>query len=202
MGKLNLMVFLQDYFVSVFCDIIQFPEQGSVDFSDRFGVAAILHGLNVATVSYICKFSTVSTCYMEAFVWFFGIGLIFCSAEWAFLPSLTNTVVSSFLSFGFMRLKTILPKKHTVAIGTIHGRFGPGGKVWTGFILMVTGRAILTFAVMVTCIFNIIASITMAAIIGSVHQGGNTSKTIIVPIILDEINHMGCFIIGGVFKHN
>ena len=53
MGKFNLMVFLQDYFISVFCDIIQFPEQGSVDFSDRFGVTAILHGLNVATVSYM-----------------------------------------------------------------------------------------------------------------------------------------------------
>ena len=63
---------------------------------------------------------------MVAFVRFFGDYLIFSTAEWAFLPSVTNTLVS------------------------MDGRLNPGGKVWTGFILMVTGRAILAFAVMVT----------------------------------------------------
>ena len=91
------------------------------------------------------KFPTVSTCCMVAFVRFLGDDLIFSTAEWAFLPSVTNTLVSFFLSFGFMSLKTILPVKHTM-----DGRLNPGGKVWTGFILMVTGRAILAFAVMVT----------------------------------------------------
>ena len=87
---------------------------------------------------------------MVAFVRFFGDYLIFSTAEWAFLPSVTNTLVSFFLSFGFMSLKTILPVKHTIAIRTMDGRLNPGGKVRTGFILMVTGRAILAFAVMVT----------------------------------------------------
>ena len=68
-----------------------------------------LNGLNATTVSDMCKFPTVSASYMVAFVWFFGIDLIFSAAEWAFLPSVTNTFVSSFLSFGFVRLKTILP---------------------------------------------------------------------------------------------
>ena len=39
MGKFNLIVF----FVSVFCDIIQFPEQWGVDFSAGLCVTAILH---------------------------------------------------------------------------------------------------------------------------------------------------------------
>ena len=127
------------------------------------------NGLNIATVSYMGKFPTVSTCCVVAFVRFFGDDLIFSTAEWVFLLSVTNTLVSFFLSFGFMSLKTILPIKHTIAIRTMDGRLNPGGKVRTGFILTETGRTILPFAIMMTRILYIIASITMAAIIGSVH---------------------------------
>ena len=58
MGKFNLIVF----FVSVFCDIIQFPEQGSVDFSAGLCVTAIFHvsvvqlvsdGFSVARISHL-----------------------------------------------------------------------------------------------------------------------------------------------------
>ena len=76
---------------------------------------------------------------MVAFVWFFGIDLIFSAAEWAFVPSVTNTFVSFFLSFGFVRLKTILPIKHTIAVRAMNGGLNPGGKGRTGFILTTTG---------------------------------------------------------------
>ena len=113
----------------------------------------------------MCKFPPVSARYMVAFVWFFGIDLIFSATEWAFLPSVTNTFVSSFLSFSFVRLKTILPIKHTIAVRAMNGRLNPGGKVWTGFILTATGYAILALAVVMLGVLCIIASVTMAAII-------------------------------------
>ena len=60
------------------------------------------NGLNVATVSYMHKFPTVSTCRMVAFVRFFGDYLIFSTAEWAFLPSVGswgNDILRTHASF-------------------------------------------------------------------------------------------------------
>ena len=61
-----------------------------------------------------------------------------------------------------------------MAVRAMNGRLNPGGKVRTGFTLTVTGRAILAFAVVMLGVLCIVALVTMAAIIGSVHEGRNT----------------------------
>ena len=73
-----------------------------------------------------------------------------------------------------MGFKAILSIKHFIAIGAMNGGFHTDGKVRTGFISKTAGRAILALAVVMLGVLCIIASVTMAAIIGSVHEGRNT----------------------------
>ena len=58
-------------------------------------------------------------------------------------------------------------------MGTIKSGFDPCGIIRAGLISAAAGRTILAKTIMVAGVLWIIASVTMAAIIGSVHEGRN-----------------------------
>ena len=58
-------------------------------------------------------------------------------------------------------------------MGTIKSGFDPCGIIRAGLISAAAGRTILAKTIMVAGVLCIIASVTMAAIIGSVHEGRN-----------------------------
>ena len=104
---------------------------------------------------------------------FFRIKLVFCWAPLTFSPPFAKTFVSLFVAFGLVGFIAVLPIELVMAGCAFNIGFNPDCVIGAGLIASTAGKAVLSIAILVGCIFSIIGLLAETAVIGWINEGGN-----------------------------